>query len=235
GAERVAQTLSEGFGELDGDAGAQASLARAARRLERARERAQGLLDSALAATERAAAETAEALAALEATARQLELDPRELEKVEERLFALRAAARKHRVTVADLAGLREQMTARLAELEAGAEGVEHFARATADARARFISAAESVSLGRGNAAARLDAGVAAELKPLRLDKARFRTVLTPLAENDWGEHGCERVHFEVATNPGAGFGPLARIASGGELSRFMLGLKLVLAGTSSV
>jgi DNA repair protein RecN (Recombination protein N) len=76
---------------------------------------------------------------------------------------------------------------------------------------------------------------VAAELKPLRLDKARFRTVLTPLAENDWGEHGCERVHFEVATNPGAGFGPLARIASGGELSRFMLALKLVLAGTSSV
>ena len=76
---------------------------------------------------------------------------------------------------------------------------------------------------------------VAAELKPLRLDKARFRTVLTPLAEADWGEHGCERVHFEVATNPGAPFGPLARIASGGELSRFMLALKLVLAGTSSV
>ncbi len=104
-----------------------------------------------------------------------------------------------------------------------------------AEARARFISAAEAVSRGRATAAARLDAGVAAELKPLRLDKARFRTVLTPLAEADWGEHGCERVHFEVATNPGAGFGPLARIASGGELSRFMLALKLVLAGTSSV
>ena len=72
-------------------------------------------------------------------------------------------------------------------------------------------------------------------MKPLRLDKARFRTVLTPLAEADWGEHGCERVHFEVATNPGAPFGPLARIASGGELSRFMLALKLVLAGASSV
>ena len=67
---------------------------------------------------------------------------------------------------------------------------------------------------------------IAAELKPLRLDKARFRTVLTPLAETDWGEHGCERVHFEVATNPGAPFGPLARIASGGELSRFMLALE---------
>ncbi len=235
GAERLAETLTEAIGELDGKAGAQAALARVARRLERARERAQGLLDSALAATERAAAETAEALASLEATARQLELDPRELEKVEERLFALRALARKHQVTIADLPVLRERMAARLAEIEAGVEGVEHLVRATAEARARFVAAADSVSRGRAGAANRLDAGVAAELKPLRLEKARFRTVLTPLAEADWGEHGCERVHFEVATNPGAAFGPLARIASGGELSRFMLALKLVLAGTSSV
>jgi DNA repair protein RecN (Recombination protein N) len=235
GAERLAETLTEAIGELDGKAGAQAALARAARRLERAQERAQGLLDSALAATERAAAETAEALAILEATARQLELDPRELEKVEERLFALRALARKHQVTIADLPVLRQQMAARLAEIEAGVEGVEHLVRATAEARARFVAAADSVSRGRAGAATRLDEGVAAELKPLRLEKARFRTVLTPLAEADWGEHGCERVHFEVATNPGAGFGPLARIASGGELSRFMLALKLVLAGTSSV
>ena len=234
-AERLAETLTEAIGELDGKAGAQAALARAARRLERARERAQGLLDSALAAAERAAAETAEALAALEATARQLELDPRELEKVEERLFALRALARKHQVAIADLPVLREQLAARLAEIEAGAEGVEHLVRATAEARAGFIAAAESVSRGRARAAARLDTGVAAELGPLRLEKARFRTVVTPLAEAEWGEHGCERVHFEVATNPGAGFGPLARIASGGELSRFMLALELVLAGTSSV
>jgi DNA repair protein RecN (Recombination protein N) len=234
-AERLAETLAEAIGEIDGNTGAQAALARAARRLERARDRAQGLLDSALAATERAAAETAEALAALEATARQLELDPHELEKVEERLFALRAAARKHQMTVADLPAFRERLTAQLAELEAGAHGVEHLVRATAEARARFVSAGQTVSRGRAAAAARLDAGVAAEVKPLRLDKARFRTVLTPVAEADWGEHGCERVHFEVATNPGAGFGPLARIASGGELSRFMLALKLVLAGSSSV
>jgi DNA repair protein RecN (Recombination protein N) len=235
GAERLAETLTEAIGELDGKAGAQAALARAARRLERARERAQGFLDSAFAATERAAAETAEALATLEATARQLELDPRELEKVEERLFALRALARKHQVTIADLPVLRQQMAARLAGIEAGVEGVEHLVQATAKARARFVTAADSVSRGRAGAATRLDQGVAAELKPLRLEKARFRTVLTPLAEADWGEHGCERVHFEVATNPGAGFGPLARIASGGELSRFMLALKLVLASTSSV
>jgi len=234
-AERLAETLSEAMSELDGNSGAQAALARAARRLDRARERAQGLLDDALAATERAGAETAEALAALEAASRQIELDPHELEKAEERLFALRAAARKHQVTVADLPHLREAMTARLAEFEAGTRGVEHLVRATAEARARYVAAAEAVSRGRASAAARLDAGVAAELKPLRLDKARFRTVQTRLAEPDWGEHGCERVHFEVATNPGTGFGPLARIASGGELSRFMLALKLVLSGISSV
>jgi DNA repair protein RecN (Recombination protein N) len=234
-AERLAETLAEAIGELDGESGAQAALARAVRRLERARERAQGLLDAAFAATERAAAETAEALAALEATARQLELDPRELERVEERLFALRSLARKHQVAVADLPSLRERTATQLAEIEAGEEGVEHLVQAAAKARASFIAAAEAVSQVRARAAARLDAGVAAELKPLRLDKARFRTVLTPLAEPEWSEYGCERVHFEIATNPGAGFGPLARIASGGELSRFMLALKLVLSGSSSV
>jgi DNA repair protein RecN (Recombination protein N) len=234
-AERLAETLAEAVAELDGASGAQAALARATRRLERARERAQGLLDEALAAAERAANETAEALAVLESATRRLELDPHELETVEERLFALRAAARKHQVAVADLPALRAGLAARIAAIETGAEDAVSLARATAAARAEFSAAAARVSRARADAAIRLDAGVAAELKPLRLDKARFRTVLTPLAEADWGEHGCERVHFEVSTIPGAPFGPLARIASGGELSRFMLALKLVLAGTSSV
>ncbi len=234
-AERLAETLAEAIGELDGEAGAQAALARATRRLERARERAQGLLDDAQAAAERAANETAEALASLETAARSLELDPHELEAVEERLFALRAAARKHQVAIADLPAVREAIAARIDAIEAGVEGVEGLARATAAARTEYVAAAERVSRARASAADRLDAGVAAELKPLRLDKARFRTVLTPLPEPDWGENGCERVHFEIATIPGAPFGPLARIASGGELSRFMLALKLVLAGTSSV
>jgi DNA repair protein RecN (Recombination protein N) len=234
-AERLGEALSGAISELDGKGGAQAALARAARRLERVRDRAQGLLDPAVAAVERAAVEAAEALAALEAAARQLERDPHELEKLEERLFALRALARKHQVAIADLPRLRERMAEQLAESEARAEGVEHHVRATAAARTQFVAAAEAVSRARDSAAARLDGAVRAELRPLQLDKARFRTVVTRLDEPDWGEHGCERVHFEVATNPGAAFGPLARIASGGELSRFMLALKLVLAGTSSV
>jgi DNA repair protein RecN (Recombination protein N) len=205
------------------------------RRLERTRDRAQGLLDGALAAAERAGNETMEALAALNAAAQALDLDPHALEQVEERLFALRALARKHSVGVADLPRIHEAIATRLAAIETGTENVVALEKAAASARDRYADAAAAVSRARELAARRLDAAITAELKPLRLDKARFRTVLLPLAETDWGEHGCERVLFEVATNPGAPFGPLAKIASGGELSRFMLALKLVLAGTSSV
>jgi len=234
-AERLGEAISEAIGELDGEGGAQRALARALRRLERARDRAQGLLDNAAAAAERAANETGEALAALDAAAQALELDPDALEQVEERLFALRALARKHNLAVADLPRLHEAIGIRLAAIETGAEDVVALERAASAARDRYREAAGLVSRAREHAARRLDAAISAELKPLRLDKARFRTVLTPLPEPDWGEHGCERVHFEVATNPGAPFGALARIASGGELSRFMLALKLVLSGTSSV
>ena len=234
-AERLGEAIGEAIAEIDGDGGAQQTLSRAVRRLERARDRAQGLLDGAIEAAGRAAAETGEALAALTQAGHALELDPRALEEVEERLFALRALARKHAVQVADLPRLREALAARLATIESGADDVAALDEAAATARTAYIDAAGALSQARGRAAQRLDAAIAAELKPLRLDKARFRTVLTPLAEADWGEHGAERAQFEVATNPGAPFGPLARIASGGELSRFMLALKLVLSGTSSV
>src|SRR5207248_8146988 len=129
----------------------------------------------------------------------------------------LRALARKHNVQVADLPRLRQGIGERLAAIDAGSEDLARLTQVVADARAGYVAAAEAVSGARDAAAKRLDASLAAELKPLRLDKARFRTVLTPLDEAEWGEHGRERVHFEVATNPGAPFGPLARIASGGE------------------
>jgi DNA repair protein RecN (Recombination protein N) len=234
-AERLGEAIGEAIGEIDGEAGALKALARALRRLTRAAERAQGLLDNAVAAAERAAAETEEALNALTGVAQALELDPRALEQVEERLFALRALARKHGVQVSDLPALCEKIAERLATIDAGAEGAAVWERDAAERRDAFIAAAASITKARERAAKKLDQAVAAELKPLRLEKARFRSVLTPLAEGDWGEHGAEKVHFEVATNPGAPFGPLARIASGGELSRFLLALKLVLAGVSSV
>jgi DNA repair protein RecN (Recombination protein N) len=234
-AERLGEAISDAVGEIDGDAGAQRALARALRRLERVRDRAQGLLDGAIAAGERASAETAEAATALAHAAQALELDPRALDQVEERLFALRALARKHNIAVADLPRLHQLLTEQLGAIELGADNVLALEQAAAAARECYIAAAAAVTRAREAAARRLDKAIEAELKPLRLEKARFRTVLTPLPEPEWGEHGCERVHFEVSTNPGAPFGPLARIASGGELSRFMLALKLVLSGTSSV
>jgi DNA repair protein RecN (Recombination protein N) len=234
-AERLGETIGEAVSEIDGEGGALARLARALRRLTRAADRAQGLLDGAVAAAERAATETEEALNALNAVAQALELDPGVLEQAEERLFSLRALARKHSIAVADLPALHERIAERLALIDAGAESAIAAERKAAALRKGYIAAAAGISKAREKAAKRLDAAVAAELAPLRLDKARFRTVVNPLPETDWGEHGCERVQFEVATNPGAPFGSLARIASGGELSRFMLALKLVLAGVSSV
>ena len=234
-AERLGETIGEAVGEIDGEGGALVRLARALRRLTRAADRAQGLLDGAVAAAERAATETEEALNALNAAAQALELDPGVLEQAEERLFSLRALARKHSIAVADLPALHERIAERLALIDAGAESAIAAERKAASLREGYIAAAAGLSKAREKAAKRLDAAVAAELAPLRLDKARFRTVVNPLPEADWGEHGCERVQFEVATNPGAPFGSLARIASGGELSRFMLALKLVLAGVSSV
>ncbi len=147
-AERLAETLSEAIAEIASASGAQAALARATRRLERARDRAQGLLDEAFAAAERAANETAEALEVLEQAARSLELDPRELEQVEERLFALRALARKHQVAVTDLPALRERLSARLAAIETEAEDAGRLARDTA-AIARRLCRGRAIGLAR--------------------------------------------------------------------------------------
>ncbi len=234
-AERLAETLREAAAEIDGNAGALSALARASRRLERARERAEGFLDAAFAASERALAETAEARSLLEEAARTLACDPRELETVEERLFALRALARKHRLPVAELPALRDRLALSLAAIEKGSENAALLIRVKEEAREAYLAASARVTLSRKEAASRLDAAVAAEFAPLRLARARFRTVLSPKSEREWSEEGCERVQFEVSTNPGTPFGPISRIASQGELARFMLALRLVLAGTSAV
>src|SRR5204862_6789448 len=148
-AERLGEVISDAIGEIGGETGAQQALARALRRLERTRDRAQGLLDNAMAAAERAAAETADALEALSSAAQALELDPRALEQVEERLFTLRALARKHNVAVADLPRLREAIVIRLGAIETGAENAVALEKTAAAARGRYIDAAASVSRAR--------------------------------------------------------------------------------------
>ena len=190
---------------------------------------------SALAALERAEEALAEASTLLTRLAAGSDADPRLLERAEERLFALRAAARKHAVAVVDLPTLLDTLAARLAALDTGAAEVVALEEAAREARARYGEAAAAMSAARQAAAGRLDRAVAKELPPLRLEKARFGARVTALAEADWGAGGADAVRFLIATNPGQELGALGRIASGGELSRLMLALRVVLSAGSAV
>ena len=192
-------------------------------------------MDPALAALERAEEALAEAETLLSRLAAEAEADPRRLEQAEERLFALRAAARKHAVAVADLPGLRDSLAARLAALQTGEAEVAALEQEAAAARTRYEAAAGALSAARAAAARKLDRAVGRELPPLRLDKARFRADVAALAEAEWGPGGADAVRFLIATNPGQDLGSLARVASGGELSRLMLALKVVMAAGSPV
>ena len=226
---RLADDLAAVSGHLEGSEGALAQLRQAARRLERlAPEHA--ALAAALEAVDRAVNEAAEAEDRLGEAARAFAFDSALLEQQEARLFDLRALARKHRVEPDALADLAADLAARLAALDAGSEGLAALEKTASAARAAYLDASETLGAVRRAAAGRLDAAVAAELAPLKLDAARFRTAIAPLDESQWGSAGRDRVEFEISTNPGAPFGGLARIASGGELSRFILALKVALA-----
>jgi DNA repair protein RecN (Recombination protein N) len=232
--ERVLENLEAALSELAGDSGAEHALSGAARAIERAKGKSGGRLEAAAAALERAIVETREAIAELEAATRAFQ-GPSSLEEIEERLFALRALARKHNVTVENLPKLQADFTAKLGALDDGGAAIATLTRREAEARQAYLAAADAVTKARAAAAKKLDTAVMKELPPLKLEKARFHTALTTLAESEWNEHGRERVAFEVATIAGAPPGPLNKIASGGELARFMLALKVVLAKTSPV
>jgi DNA repair protein RecN (Recombination protein N) len=226
----LGEAVSQALGELEEGHGAVAALRAAHRLVERNAYKAAGRLDASLAALDRALSEATEAQAQLEMARDALEFDPTRLEKIEERLFALRAAARKHNVSVPGLAALAESMSAQLSALDSGEAGLKKLAAAAKAARVAYVSAAEAQAAARRKGAARLDKAVSAELGPLKLEKAKFVTALTPLPESEWSESGTDRVQFTVATNPGAPPAPIAKIASGGELSRFLLALKVCLA-----
>ena len=189
----------------------------------------------ALAALERAEEALAEAESFLTRLAHEADADPRLLEQAEERLFALRAVARKHAVAVAELPALLDTLCTRLAALETGTAELVALEQAVRQAREAYVKAAGALGEARRAAATRLDRAVAKELPPLRLGKARFRAEVAALEERDWGPAGMDAAQFLIATNPGQEPGPLGRIASGGELSRLMLALKVVLSSGSPV
>ena len=211
---------------LGGSDGALAQLRLAARRIERGAAD-HPLLAEALAALDRAVIETSEAEDRIARAVDALSFDPAKLEAAEARLFDIRGLARKHRVEPDALAAVAEAMRNQLSQIEAGGERIEALDRELGDARKLYSDLARELSAKRREAAQRLDEAVAAELGPLKLDAARFRTAIAPA---EAGPAGTDRVEFEVSTNPGAPFGPLTRIASGGELSRFILALKVALA-----
>jgi len=224
--EKAAESLT-GLDELlGGSDGALAQLRLAARRIERGAAD-HPLLAEALASLDRAVIEASEAEDKIARAADVLAFDPAKLEAVEARLFDIRGLARKHRIGADELAALGEEMSAKLALIEAGGERIATLEIELAEARARYDSAATALRARRVDAASRLDEAVARELAPLKLDAARFRT---GLSDAEAGPAGIDRVEFEVSTNPGAPFGPLTKIASGGELSRFILALKVALA-----
>ncbi len=231
---RLADTLNDLHAELTADEGADARLRGVVRRLERLDDAARERLEPVMSALDKAAIEAAEGIAALERLQADLEYDPARADRVEERLFALRDLARKHRSSADDLPALRDDIAARLAAIDSGVEGLSDKTAAVESARRKLNDAMSALSEARKAAAGRLDAAVNAELPPLKLDKARFRTALTPRAPDGPMREGGEQVAFEVATNPGAGYGPLMRIASGGELARFILALKVSLSARLS-
>jgi DNA repair protein RecN (Recombination protein N) len=227
---KVGESLTGLDEMLGGSEGALAQLRQTARRIERGAAD-HPMLAEALAALDRALIEASDAEDKIARAADAMAFDPARLETVEARLFDIRGLARKHRVEPDRLAALGKEMRQQLAAIEAGGERIAELDTQLAAARDAYAVAASALRERRHQAAARLDAAVADELAPLKLDAARFRTAIAP---TEPGASGTDRVEFAVSTNPGAPFGPLTRIASGGELSRFILALKVALAEAGS-
>lgn len=228
-AEQIVDAIRAARAEFDARRPVSESLRAALRKLERLSEVAGGRLDAAIAALDRALAEVESASGALNDAARAIDTDDAGLNRVEERLFALRELARKHRVDVDSLPALRQRMADRLALISDRADTLVRLETQAREARDAYLAKAESLSGARAKAAKALDKAVNTELPPLKLEKAVFQTDIVRLPEPDWSETGFDRARFVVSTNPGSPSGPIGKIASGGELSRFMLALKLVL------
>ncbi|MGX7952317.1 DNA repair protein RecN [Tsuneonella sp. HG249] len=227
--ERLSADLEELRHLWEGSDSPLAALRVAARRLDRIAAE-HPLLVEALSALDRAVIEAGEAEDKLSQAAEALIHDPMELERAETRLFDLRAIARKHRCEVDELPDRMREFRGALDAIEGGEAELDALALAAKAAGERYRECARTLHNLRTQAAARLDAVVAGELAPLKLDAARFRTSVAELPEERWGPHGIDAVEFLIATNPGADFAPLNKIASGGELSRFILALKVALA-----
>jgi len=232
-AEKIAGDISEAGELLDGRESPVPVLSNLVRRLERKAAEAQELIEPIAKALDSALQALGEAQDRIQDAARSLDFDPRELERVEERLFALRGAARKYSVAVENLPELQAKMSADLAALNAGEDGLRQLEEETEAARNAYLAAAEELSATRAKTAQELERQVAAELPALKLERAKFIVHRERSAEKP-GPQGIDIIEFWVQTNPGTKPGPMMKTASGGELSRFLLALKVVVAAKTS-
>ena len=232
-AEKVAEDLRDAHEVIAGANSSVPALAGVIRRLERRAAQAPSLVEPAVKSLDAALTALEETRSHLEHALRAADFDPAELERIEERLFALRAAGRKYNVPVDDLAALAARYKSDIALIDAGEDRLKALEAAAREAEAAYRAAADKLSKARVKAAAALDKAVNAELKPLKLERAKFTTEIEsdPAAA---GPNGIDRAEFWVQTNPGTRPGPLMKVASGGELARFLLALKVVLADRGS-
>ncbi len=225
--EQILESLNAGY---EGVNEAESVVGQAARALERTGDDGAEIM----AALDRAHAELQEALAAIQSLSADLEECEESLESIDDRLFALRGQARKHDCAVDDLPRIRDELAGQLNNIERQDDILADLMKEVEALKSNYVRLCEGVSRDRREAGERLDVLVAAELPPLKLEKAQFFTRVESLEEAEWGPGGMDRVRFLVATNPGAEPGPLGKIASGGEMARFMLALKVVMAETGA-
>lgn len=227
---QVLEALQEAWDAIGGDAGAEMSVGKASRTLGRILDKAGSDLSPALAALDRAGDELQAAVADVQSAISRMEDGEMSLEVIEDRLYALRGMARKHHCKPDDLAALTDKMRDELNLIDKQDDQLAALGHKVIEARKAYEAEARTISKKRKDTAAKLDKLVAQELPPLKLDKARFETRVETLDENNWGPAGMDQIQFLVATNPGSNPGPLNKIASGGEMSRFMLALKVIMA-----
>jgi DNA repair protein RecN (Recombination protein N) len=232
--EKILEALNTASTALDGERGAIVSLTQAGKAIARVSDKAAGL-PNILAAIDRAANETSEASLLLSRFMSSIDTDPDALQRIEERLFSLRAAARKHNAQVEQLPNVLRDLSARLALLTNEGGRITKMAAEAEKARHAYVTSAEELGSKRKAAAEKFEKLIAKELPPLKLERAKFIIEVERLSEDQWSEHGMDRVTFLAATNTGTAPGPLQKIASGGELARFMLALKTVLAAADPV
>lgn len=234
-AEKLIESLNYAYGVMTTGADIQSSMRQAQSAMDKANRLVDGKYDEIIETLERALIETSEAINQIEEASSNISVDGHTLESIEERLFALRALARKHQVAVDDLADTLEEFKQKLATIELGVDGINELRRQEENAKLDYLKSANELSKQRKTSALKLDNQIMLELPPLKMEKAKFITQVEKLEESSWNEYGFDNVYFTVATNPNSPQGPINKIASGGELSRFMLALKVNLAESSNV